>query len=55
MTPLRTHAIQACVIVLLLPVLLPLSGLLTFLEAAVRRGGSIELYAVKRRSAPATE
>lgn len=55
MTPLRTHPIQACVIVILLPVLLPLSGLLTLLEAAVRRGGSIELYAVKRRSAAATE
>lgn len=48
MTPLRQYPIQACAILILLPVLLPLSGLLTLLEAALRRGGTIELYAVKR-------
>jgi 2-polyprenyl-3-methyl-5-hydroxy-6-metoxy-1,4-benzoquinol methylase len=39
----------ACILVLaLLPALLPLSLLLTVLEAALRRGGTIEVYAVKK-------
>lgn len=38
----------ACILVLaLMPALLPLSLLLTILEAILRRGGTIEIYAVK--------
>lgn len=38
---------QSLLIALLLPVLLPLSLLMTLVEAALRRGGTIEVYAVK--------
>ncbi|MBI3548580.1 MAG: class I SAM-dependent methyltransferase [Elusimicrobia bacterium] len=47
-TPLKRHPAQALVILALLPVLLPLSLALTVLEAALRRGGTVEVYATKR-------
>jgi SAM-dependent methyltransferase len=43
----RKHPWACILIPLLLPVLLPLSLLLTVLEAALRRGGTMEIYAVK--------
>ena len=42
------HPFQTLATLLLLPILLPLSFLLTFLETLVRRGGSIEVYATKK-------
>ncbi len=47
-TPILRHPAQALAILLLLPVFLPLSILLTVLEAAFQRGGTIEAYAVKK-------
>lgn len=47
MIPLRKHPLQAAAVVALLPLFLPLSLLLTLLEAALRKGGTIELYATK--------
>ncbi|MFH1724572.1 MAG: class I SAM-dependent methyltransferase [Elusimicrobiota bacterium] len=46
--PILRHPFQALGIFLLLPLLLPLSLALTLLEAAVRRGGTVEVYALKR-------
>lgn len=48
MVPLRRHPWQAAATLLLLPLLTPLAVLLTVLEAALRRGGTVEVYAVKR-------
>ncbi|MDE2040643.1 MAG: class I SAM-dependent methyltransferase [Elusimicrobia bacterium] len=45
---IRRHPIQALLTLALLPLLLPLSLALTLLEAALRRGGTIEVYAIKR-------
>jgi 2-polyprenyl-3-methyl-5-hydroxy-6-metoxy-1,4-benzoquinol methylase len=44
---IRRHPLQSVLTVLLLPPLLVLSGALTLLEAALRRGGTVEIYAVK--------
>lgn len=41
------HPVQTLLILALLPALLPLSFGLTLLEAALRRGGTIEVYALK--------
>ena len=46
-TPLRRHPFQSLGIFLLMPLLLPAALLLTVLEAAAKRGGTIELYAKK--------
>jgi len=46
--PIRTHPIQTAALLALMPVLLPLSILLTVFEAAIGRGGTIEVYAKKR-------
>ena len=43
----REHLLACILILVLLPMLLPLSLLLTALEAALRRGGTVEVYAVK--------
>lgn len=48
MTPLRKHPFQAVGILLLLPLLLPLSLALMVYEAAAEEGGTVELYAVKK-------
>ena len=42
-----TLTIAGLLVLALLPALAPLSLLLTVLEAAVRRGGTFEVYAVK--------
>ena len=47
LAPVRAHPFQAAAALALLPLLLPLSLALTLLEAALRRGGTIELYAIK--------
>ena len=44
---LRTHPLQVVVIILLLPLFTTLSLVLTVIETILRRGGSIEVYAVK--------
>lgn len=44
---IREHPIQALLTAALLPVLLPLSLALTVVEAALKRGGTIEVYALK--------
>jgi 2-polyprenyl-3-methyl-5-hydroxy-6-metoxy-1,4-benzoquinol methylase len=44
---IRKHPFQALLTVALLPLFLPLSLALTVAEAALRRGGTIELYAIK--------
>jgi 2-polyprenyl-3-methyl-5-hydroxy-6-metoxy-1,4-benzoquinol methylase len=44
---IRHHPFQALLTVALLPLLLPVSFALTLLEAALRRGGTIEVYALK--------
>lgn len=44
---LRKHMFQAAAIIALLPVLLAASLLMTLAEAALRRGGTIEVYAIK--------
>jgi len=48
MRPLREFPAQSLFTALLLPVLVPLSIGLTLLEAALRRGGTVEVYAIKR-------
>ncbi len=48
LVPIRRHPLQALGILLMLPLLVPLSIALTMLEAALRRGGTVEFYAVKR-------
>ena len=48
LVPIRRHPFQALGILALLPVLAALSIFLTVLEAALKRGGTIEVYAVKR-------
>ena len=45
--PVLRHPIQALGLLALLPLLAPLSIALTVLEAALRRGGTVEVYAVK--------
>jgi 2-polyprenyl-3-methyl-5-hydroxy-6-metoxy-1,4-benzoquinol methylase len=50
--PWQTHPLQSLGVVLLLPVLLPVSLLLFFVEVLVRRGGTIEVYARKRQGSP---
>ncbi len=45
---IRKHPLQALLIVALLPGLLLLSMVMTAVEAALRRGGTMELYAVKK-------
>ncbi|MBI5629848.1 MAG: class I SAM-dependent methyltransferase [Elusimicrobia bacterium] len=45
---IRRHPFQALGTLALLPLLLPLSLFMTVAEAALRRGGTIEVYAVKR-------
>lgn len=47
-TRLRQHPVQAALTLLLLAPLTGLSLLLTVLEAVLRRGGSVEVYAVKQ-------
>ena len=42
--------VQTLVMCVLLPVLLPLSVGLTILEAGLRRGGTIEVYAVREET-----
>ncbi len=44
---IRNHPIQALLTLLLLPPLLLASGVMTLVEAALRRGGTIEAYALK--------
>jgi 2-polyprenyl-3-methyl-5-hydroxy-6-metoxy-1,4-benzoquinol methylase len=44
---IRKHPVQALLIVALLPWLLALSLVMTLVEAALRRGGTIEVYALK--------
>ena len=44
---IRKYLFQTAAIIALLPLLLPLSLVLTLLEAALRRGGTIEVYAIK--------
>jgi hypothetical protein len=44
------HPIQSLFIVLLLPILLPLSLFLFLVETALRSGGTIEVYAFKESS-----
>ena len=44
---IRHHPIQALLTLALLPALLTLSLAMTFVEAALRRGGTIEVYALK--------
>ena len=46
--PLRKHPFQAALILATLPLFLPLALLLTLIEAGLRRGGTIEVYAVKK-------
>lgn len=46
-TPLQKHPIQSLAIFILMPFLLPLALVLTVFEAAVEKGGTIELYAKK--------
>jgi SAM-dependent methyltransferase len=46
--PIKKHPMQALITIALLPLFLPLSLALTFLETILRRGGTIELYAVKK-------
>ena len=48
LAPLRRNPGQALMTLILLPLLVPLALALTVLEAALRRGGTVELYAVKR-------
>ena len=43
----REHHGQALLIAALLPALVPLALVLTILEAALARGGTVEMYAVK--------
>ncbi|MBI5625440.1 MAG: class I SAM-dependent methyltransferase [Elusimicrobia bacterium] len=45
---IRHHPIQAALTALLLPLVTALSLVMTAVEAALRRGGTIEVYAVKR-------
>jgi hypothetical protein len=44
---IREHPIQAFLTLALLPFLLPLSLALTLVEAALQKGGTIEVYALK--------
>jgi len=46
--PIKKHPVQAVLTLALLPVFLPLSLALTLMEALLRRGGTIELYAIKQ-------
>ncbi len=46
--PLRRHPVSALLTVLLLPLLVPASLVLTLFETVMRSGGTIEVYAVKR-------
>lgn len=48
---LSNHPIQVAANVLLLPILLPLSIALTVFDAAIRSGGTMEMYAVKEAGA----
>lgn len=50
---IRKHPFQALSTVALLPLFLPLSLVLTVVEAALRKGGTIEVYAVKEGVIPA--
>jgi hypothetical protein len=43
----RQHPWACILVIALVPLLLPLALLLTVLEAALRRGGTMEVYAVK--------
>jgi len=45
--PIKKHPLQAVVSVILLPLLLPVSLALMLLETLLRKGGTVELYAVK--------
>ena len=47
MDTVRTHPLQTLGVALLLPVFLPVSIALCFLEPAFRSGGTIEVYAFK--------
>lgn len=47
LAPVRRHPLQAALTVALLPLFLPAALALTVLEAALRKGGTIELYAYK--------
>ncbi|MBI5201914.1 MAG: class I SAM-dependent methyltransferase [Elusimicrobia bacterium] len=47
MTSVREHPFQAILIMALLPVLLPMSLVMTLVEAAFRQGGTIETYSFK--------
>ena len=47
MTSMREHPLQATLTLALLPLLLPLSLVMTVVEAALRQGGTIEVYAFK--------
>lgn len=47
MVPVQKHPIQSALTVLLLPLFLPLSLLFTLIEAAFRKGGTIESYSYK--------
>jgi hypothetical protein len=44
---IRHHPIQALLHLVLLPLLLPLSLVMTVVEAFLHRGGTIEAYALK--------
>lgn len=48
MVSIREHPLQALLTLALLPIFLPVSLLMTVVEAGLRRGGTIELYAIKR-------
>jgi len=45
--PIREHPVQVALCLALVPVVLPLSLALTVAEAALRRGGTMEMYAIK--------
>ncbi|MBI4676206.1 MAG: class I SAM-dependent methyltransferase [Elusimicrobia bacterium] len=47
---MRRHPIQLALTALTLPVVAALGVLMTLVEAVLRRGGTIEVYAVKRRT-----
>ncbi len=47
MTSVREHPFQAVITLALLPVFLPLSLVMTVVEAALRQGGTIEVYSFK--------
>jgi 2-polyprenyl-3-methyl-5-hydroxy-6-metoxy-1,4-benzoquinol methylase len=48
LVPLREYPLQSLLTLALMPILVPIALLLTIIEALAKRGGTIELYAVKK-------